>query len=269
MSHLTLEDITSFLDGMFPPNSAADWDSVGLVVGAPGNAVERILLTVDVTDATVQHAVDEGASLIIAHHPLLLRGVTSIAETTSKGRLVSKLLRHNISLYTAHTNADAAWPGVSDALAQAIGLNVRSDVSLEVHSGIGRIGELPAPISAHEFAKRIATNLPQSSSPVQVAGDVEKLVKNVAVCGGAGDSLLEEVAQLNVDAYVTSDLKHHVASEFVAANDCVLINIAHWAGEWPWLNQLARQLQSAFGDKVKVIVSQIPTDPWAISVARS
>jgi putative NIF3 family GTP cyclohydrolase 1 type 2 len=111
--------------------------------------------------------------------------------------------------------------------------------------------------------------LPKSPSAVQVAGDVEKTIKTVAVCGGAGDSLLEAVSVLDVDAYVTSDLRHLVASEFVATNDCVLINIAHWAGEWPWLNQLGRQIGDRFGDKVKVIVSQIPTDPWAISIARS
>ncbi|NBX70728.1 MAG: Nif3-like dinuclear metal center hexameric protein [Actinobacteria bacterium] len=269
MSSLTLEQITNFLDETFPANTAADWDSVGLVVGAPENSVERILLTVDVTQATVQQAIDEEASLIIAHHPLLLRGVTSIAETTNKGMLVSQLLRHKIALYTAHTNADSAWPGVSDALAETIGLAVRPEAALEVESGIGRIGELAASMTAQDFAHQIAESLPKSPSAVQVAGDTDKLIKTVAVCGGAGDSLLEAVSVLGVDAYVTSDLRHHVASEFVATNDCVLINIAHWAGEWPWLNQLARQIHDTFGDKVKVIVSQIPTDPWAISIARS
>ena len=269
MSSLTLEQVTNFLDETFPANLAADWDSVGLVVGAPANDVERILLTVDVTETTVQQAIDEGVSLIIAHHPLLLRGVTSIAETTNKGMLVSQLLRHKIALYTAHTNADAAWPGVSDALAESIGLNVRPEFALEVETGIGRVGELAKPLSAHDFAQQVSQNLPKSPSAVQLAGDVQKVIKTVAVCGGAGDSLLEAVSVLNVDAYVTSDLRHHVASEFVATNDCVLVNIAHWAGEWPWLNQLARQMEDTFGDKVKVIVSQIPTDPWVISIARS
>ena len=269
MSSLTLAQVTNFLDETFSSSLAAEWDSVGLVVGAPANDVERILLTVDVTEATVQQAIDEGVSLIIAHHPLLRRGVTSIAETSNKGMLVSQLLRHKIALYTAHTNADAAWPGVSDALAESIGLKVRPDFALEVETGIGRIGDLATDVTATEFAQQVAKCLPKSPSAVQVAGDVQKTIKTVAVCGGAGDSLLEAVSVLNVDAYVTSDLRHHVASEFVATNDCVLVNIAHWAGEWPWLNQLARQIGGRFGDKVKVIVSQIPTDPWAISIARS
>ena len=269
MSSFSLAEVVEFLDKTFPASTAAEWDNVGLVVGEPTKDVERILLTIDVTEETVQQAISEKASLIVAHHPLLLHGEISAAVASSKEQLMSLLLRHKIALYTAHTNADCAWPGVSDALAELIGISVTPEFALEVETGIGRIGELGKPISAVEFANQIASSLPRSPSPVNVAGDITKLVKSVAVCGGAGDSLLDVVADLNVDAFITSDLRHHVASEFVAANDCVLINIAHWASEWPWLNQLARQMHDTFGDKVKVIVSQIPTDPWAISIARS
>jgi dinuclear metal center YbgI/SA1388 family protein len=269
MTSLTIGQITELLDETFPENSAAEWDSVGLVVGAPANDVERILLTVDVTQAIVQQAINEEVSLIIAHHPLLLRGVTSIAETTQKGLLVSQLLRHKIALYTAHTNADAAWPGVSDALAQCIGLEVVPEVAIEVETGIGRVGELSISVTAEQFVKAIEQALPHSPSPVLLAGDPEKLIKRVAVCGGAGDSLLEQVAHFEVDAFVTSDLRHHVVSEFIAAHDCAIINIAHWVGEWPWLNQAAEVIRSAFGDKVKVIVSDLPTDPWTRSISRS
>ena len=163
MSSLTLAQVTNFLDETFSSSLAAEWDSVGLVVGAPANDVERILLTVDVTEATVQQAIDEGVSLIIAHHPLLRRGVTSIAETSNKGMLVSQLLRHKIALYTAHTNADAAWPGVSDALAESIGLKVRPDFALEVETGIGRIGDLATDVTATEFAQQVA--LAKSTCP--------------------------------------------------------------------------------------------------------
>lgn len=269
MGLLTLTQVTDFLDKTFPESTASEWDNVGLVLGAPAIEVDRILLTVDVTQSTIEQAIDEGATLIVAHHPLLLHGETSAAVTASKEILMSQLVRHKIALYTAHTNADVAWPGVSDALAEALGLVIRPDVAIEVETGIGRIGDLANPISARDFAIQVASELPYSHSPVKLAGNPEKVIKSVAICGGAGDSLLDAISELNVDAFVTSDLRHHVASEFVAANDCVLIDIAHWAGEWPWLNQLARQMHEVFGDKVKVIVSQIPTDPWAISISRS
>ena len=268
MSEVQLSDVISALNSRYPEVTAADWDSVGLVVGSPDVTVAKILFTVDVTLEVIEEAIARKAQLIVAHHPLLLRGVHSVAETTNKGQLLALLIRHNIALYTAHTNADGAWPGVSDALADLIGLDVRAGVALEVETGVGRVADVKHPVSAQELAEHIAHVLPQSPSPVQVAGNVHKIIKSVAICGGAGDSLLEAVAILNVDAYVTSDLRHHVASEFTATNDCVLMNIAHWAGEWPWLNVAAVALKQDLADKVDVIVSQIPTDPWALTITR-
>jgi len=269
MSELTISAGIAALNSAYPEHLASSWDSVGLVIGSPERELACIFLTVDVTQVIVDQAIAVGASLIVAHHPLLLRGISTIAETTHKGAIVSQLMRHNIALYTAHTNADAAWPGVSDALAQCIGLEVVPEVAIEVETGIGRVGELSMSVTAEQFVKAIEQALPHSPSPVLLAGDPEKLIKRVAVCGGAGDSLLEQVAHFDVDAFVTSDLRHHVVSEFIAAHDCAIINIAHWVGEWPWLNQAAEVIRSAFGDKVKVIVSDLPTDPWTRSISRS
>ena len=269
MSNLTLGDITQLLEQKYPANSAADWDCVGLVVGNPTATVKRILLVVDVTKETVDEAISKEASLIIAHHPLLLSGVTSISESTHKGELLTTLVRNDIALFTAHTNADSARPGVSDALALTLGLKLESDCVLEPETGIGRIGTLPNPVLARQFVDQISTVLEYSPSPVLLAGNPDKLITTVAVCGGAGDSLLPIVGVSRADAYVTSDLRHHLASEFVADSKCVLINIAHWAGEWPWLNLLAQLLGDAFADKVEVLVSRIPTDPWTMSTARS
>ena len=269
MSNVRLSDVVLALQARYPESSAAEWDSVGLVVGSPDAIVTRVLFTVDVTDAVIDQAIAEQAQLIVAHHPLLLRGVHSLAETTLKGRLITKLIRSNIALYTAHTNADGAWPGVSDALATIVGGVVREHASLEPETQIGRIADLAQPQTAQAFAEHIATVLPKSVSPVQVAGNPNKQIQSFAVCGGAGDSLLETVAAIGVDAYITSDLRHHVASDFTATNDCVLINIAHWAGEWPWLQVAAQTLVNDLSNSVTVIVSEIPTDPWTLSIPRS
>jgi len=268
MSDVRLSEVIFALESRYPAANAAEWDSVGLVVGNPEVTITKVLFVVDVTPDTVAQAIAQDAQLIVAHHPLLLRGVHSVAETTVKGRLLTALIQKNIALYTAHTNADGAWPGVSDALASITGATVRPDVALEVETQIGRIADLATPLTAEGLAQLIASKLPHSSSPVQVAGNVDKVVQSIAFCGGAGDSLLEAVAALGVDAYVTSDLRHHVASDFVTANDCVLINIAHWASEWPWLNVASANLKVDLADKVDVVVSTIPTDPWSLTIAR-
>ncbi|MBU6348017.1 MAG: Nif3-like dinuclear metal center hexameric protein [Actinomycetales bacterium] len=269
MSQPKLAEVIQFLEHTFPADTAADWDSVGLVVGSPEAEITSALLVVDVTEATVQQAIDLNVSLIVAHHPLLLSGVDSVAQTTAKGRLITELIKHDIALFTIHTNADSARPGVSDALGECIGLEIIEGTELEVGTGIGRIGALRSPMSAQAFANQIAAALPRTTNPVLLAGDPTKSITRVAICGGAGDSFLDAVALLNVDAYVTSDLRHHKASEFIADNDCVLINVSHWAGEWPWLRALAKLFADTYADKVKVIVSDISTDPWSESAVRS
>ena len=106
----------------YPPVWAEQWDRVGLILGEPDAPVSRVWCVVDVVPETVTEAVDAGADMIIAHHPLLMRGVSSLAPTTYKGWIVHQLIRAGIALYAAHTNADVANPGVSDALAARLGL---------------------------------------------------------------------------------------------------------------------------------------------------
>ena len=117
-----LADVVAALDALYPPSWAESWDAVGLVVGDPSAVVRRVLFAIDPVDAVAAEAAERGADLLVTHHPLYLRGTTSVAATTPKGRLVHRLVSGRCGLFVAHTNADVASPGVSDALAQAVGL---------------------------------------------------------------------------------------------------------------------------------------------------
>jgi hypothetical protein len=132
-----------------------------------------------------------------------------------------------------------------------------------VTTGTGRCGTLP-PVTLAEFAEHVAAALPTTSHGVRVAGDPERQVRRVAVCGGAGDFLLDQVAGLPVDVYLTSDLRHHPAAEFVEKGGPALIDVAHWAAEWTWLPVVERRLRDALGDAVETRVSTIVTDPWTM-----
>ena len=112
-----MADVVALLDRRYPPAWAEEWDRVGLVLGEPTTGVRRVACVVDVVPETVEEALAAGADMIVAHHPLLLRGVSSVAATTYKGRIVHRLIKADVALYVAHTNADVADPGVSDALA--------------------------------------------------------------------------------------------------------------------------------------------------------
>ncbi len=119
-----LAEVIGVLDEAYPPRLAESWDSVGLVCGDPDDVIESVTIAVDATPAVVDEVPDR--SLLLAHHPLLLRGVDTVAASTPKGALIHRLIRSGRALFTAHTNADSAAPGVSDALADALGLAVEA-----------------------------------------------------------------------------------------------------------------------------------------------
>lgn len=367
-----LSDVIEVLDDAYPPALAADWDSVGLVCGDPSETVESVTIAVDATSDVVAEVPERG--LLLAHHPLLLRGVDTVSTDSAKGALLHRLIRSGSALFTAHTNADSASPGVSDALAEALGLTVdavlspvsdgarldkwvvfvpvehagavraalfaagagqigdyshcswavtgtgqflplagatpaigtigalehvsedrieviaparlRADVLAALRAshpyeepafdvfalaplpsgvGIGRICSLPDPEPLSDFVARVSAGLPPTSWGVRAAGDPGALVSRVAVCGGAGDSLLDEVASAGVDVYVTADLRHHPADEHLRASDVALVDVAHWASEYPWCDQAGTLLRTHFGGALAVRVSPVRTDPWNLA----
>jgi dinuclear metal center YbgI/SA1388 family protein len=128
-------------------------------------------------------------------------------------------------------------------------------------TGTGRVGTIEE-TTLDQFAARVAAALPATAHGVRVAGDPARVVRRVAVCGGAGDFLLDELARSDVDAYVTSDLRHHRAGEFLEHGGPALVDVAHWAAEWTWLPVVESRLRATLGDRVDTRVSTRCTDPW-------
>jgi dinuclear metal center YbgI/SA1388 family protein len=264
----TVLDVVNALDRRYPRDWAEAWDRVGLVLGDLAHPVSRVLCVVDCVPETVDQALAVGADLIVAHHPLLLKPVSSIAPDTYKGRIIHRLIRGDVGLYAAHTNADVANPGVSDALARRLGLvDLRplvpaTGAAAGEGRGHGRIGDLPEPMDLAELTGFVAARLPGTAAGIRAAGDPAWTIRTVAVCGGAGDSFLGEVKNAGVDAYLCADLRHHPASEHLAEGGPALLDVAHWATERPWLDEVADWLREEFG--FEVTVSDMDTDPWTV-----
>lgn len=264
---LSVADVIAVMERRYPSASAELWDAVGLVSGNPNNQVSKVLFAVDPSEQVIAQAQQFGAQLIIAHHPLIIKGVSTVSEETRKGKIITNLIKSDIALFTAHTNADVATPGVSDALAKALGLEVESPI--DPLTKLGRIGHLSRPIPLSDFAVQVNSGLPSTPRGIHVAGDLASAVERVAVCGGSGDSLLNQVSETDVDVFVTSDLKYHVAEEFVQSTGKALIDISHWAGEWPWLSQAADLLRADLSGNLETQVSDLVTDPWILTTVNS
>ena len=261
-----LATLISEFEKLWPVANAEEWDVVGLVSGSKEQRISKILLTVDVTAEVVDHAIEIAADLILAHHPMLLKPVNNLTEDSAKGSLLSKLIRSNIALYSAHTNSDAVPTGTSAMLAKAIGLHNTKPLQpfADGIHGIGKVGQLTHPISLGDLAAELNHALPATATGVRVAGDFENIVETVALCAGAGDSYLKLALESNADVFITSDLRHHPAQEILelakARNQIfALIDISHWAAEYLWLAQAKAELDS-LGLELEIEVCEIRTD---------
>jgi len=269
----TLADILAVSEELWPRSGAEAWDAVGLVSGAPAAEVTSVHLAVDAVLDTVDEAVAAGVGLLLTHHPLLLRGVTSVAEDRYKGAVLARLIRANCALIAAHTNADVVESGTSATLAARLGLrDVRPLVAGDrADRGIGRVGVLPAPTTLGRLARQLADILPPTAGGIRAAGDYDAPVTTVALCAGAGDAFLSLPDVLAADVYVTSDLRHHPASEFRENSRLgagpALVDVSHWASEWLWLDTAAEQLRVALPG-ITVTVSELRTDPWDFLVVQ-
>jgi dinuclear metal center YbgI/SA1388 family protein len=268
----TVGEVLLAIEELWPESLAEGWDAVGLVAGRADVEVSRILFAVDPTSEVLDEALAWGAQLIISHHPLLLKPVNSVAATGPKGEVLHRLIESGCALATVHTNGDSAVGGVSDVLADAFGL---SDVKPLVRSrdglpeeGIGRVGDLRDATTLADFAESVFSILPSVAGGVRVAGDKDGLIRRVAVCGGAGDSLFDAVRASQADVFVTADLRHHPASEArerAAGGRPYLIDVSHFGSEWLWLTPAAAALGNVLSDQgflTDIRVSSVNTDPW-------
>ena len=259
--------VISWLEKRFPASLAESWDTPGLQCGRPSANVSSVHFAVDPTLDVVREARECGASMLVTHHPLMLRGITHAGADTVKGAVLHELIEAGIALYAAHTNADSQLGGTNDALASALGMaDTRPLVpqASDPSVGSGRIGAVE-PMSLKAFAERVAAALPPTAGGVLFSGNADATVTTVAVCGGSGDSFLEAAASAGVDVYVTADLRHHPALDareaaVLRGGKPYLVSFSHAASESLWLAATAQQLSADLG--VATTVSTLNTDPW-------
>ena len=269
----TLAQVNAVVETLWPMSGAASWDAAGLLSGDLAAPVSSIHLAVDAVLDTADEALNLGADLLLVHHPLLFGGVTTVSQDRYKGAVLSRLIKADCALIAAHTNADVVESGTSGTFAAL--LNLQGVTPIEPSDvagrGLGRVGPLGETTTLGRLARLLGEVLPATASGIRVSGEFDAPITTVALCGGAGDSYLNHPAVLAADVYITSDLRHHTASEFRETarltGGPALIDVSHWASEWLWLASAASELRAALPG-VTVTVSDLRTDPWDFTVVQ-
>lgn len=253
----TVKEIYDFLDQIAPFSIQMNFDNAGFLVGRGQTPVERLLVTLDITESVVEEAALSDCQLIISHHPVIFHPAKSITDETVTGRVLLALTEHKIAAICAHTNLDAAQGGVNCCLAQAIGLEQIGQLHQDGVDasgqpfGIGRVGKVNRPgQSAGEFAVYVKETLGAASVRFVDAG---RPVECVAVGSGACGSMLADVAAVGCDTFVTADVKYDQYLE-ARALGINLIDAGHYPTEHVVCIPLADRLVAQFPD-LRVTVS--------------
>ena len=238
----TVADILNFIEGIAPPYMKMDWDNCGLLCGRRNKEVRKILVALDPFRNVVQEAIDQGADLIITHHPLIFRNpLMAVSDNNETGRLVLELMEHGIAAINAHTNLDLAPGGVNDVLAQTLGLQEIKIINPIDNYGLLRCGTVAEqPLSA--FLSSVKTNLCCDGLRYVDAG---KAVRKVAVGGGSCADEMLDALEAGCDTFVTADVKYN---QFRTAFELGLnlIDAGHFHTENPTMPVLAEKLATQF-----------------------
>ena len=253
-----VSEILSYLTDVAPISWQESYDNCGLLVGDANALVDKVLLTLDVTEKVIDEAIANSFHLVVSHHPLIFKGLKNILVDDTTGRIITKAIKNDIAIAAMHTNIDNSFYGVNRALAEKLGLNDLNILHLnntETQIGSGMIGEFENEMSEHEFLKLIKEKLNIPS--LRHSCLLEKNIKKVAICGGSGSFLINDAKQCKADAYITADLKYH--DFFEADNEILIVDAGHFETE-QFTKQLFADIILKKNPKFAVQISEVNTN---------
>ncbi len=230
---IKVSDVLDCIQTYAPPSMCFDGDNVGLLVGNLDSEVTKVLITLDVDEFVVREAIDKKAELIISHHPLMFRPISSLTETNPEQRCIRLMVENSISLISAHTNLDSVQGGLNDFLSSKLSIVNTSviDVNGEYRGnpyGFGRVGEFEEEMSLSEVLNLVKTRL--GCMGMRYVGSPETLIKKVAVNSGSGADVLTYCIENKIDLLITGDVKYNQARCAYESGLCV-IDAGHYETE--------------------------------------
>ena len=270
---MKVKTITSYLESIAPLSLQEDYDNSGLLIGSEENEISGVLVTLDCTEEVLEEAIKKNCNLIIAHHPIIFKGLKKITGRNYTERVVEKAIKNNISIYAIHTNLDNVPEGVNRKICEKLGLTNSKILSPHPLSqrrgefGSGMIGILKTAASEISFLNKIKRVMKAKS--LRHTSLLGKKISKVAVCGGSGSFLLSEAIKQKADVFVTADFKYH--QFFDAENKVVVADIGHYESEQFTKELLRDMLMEKFSifatrfkkgeKKIPLLISAINTNP--------
>lgn len=228
---MLIREITDVIERFAPLGWQAPYDNAGLIVGRPDDEVHRALLAVDVTEEVLDEAEAEACDLVITHHPIVFHPLKRFNSADAVQRCVERAIRRGIALYACHTNLDSAPDGMSWHLARMIGverLEVLQPSDAAEGVGFGVVGELPEAVPTLAFMERIRQRL--ALRVIRYSDPASECVRRVAVCTGAGASMIGDARRVGADFYLTADLKYN---DFMTPDKALTVaDIGHFESEY-------------------------------------
>lgn len=244
---MKVKTITSYLESIAPLSLQEEYDNSGLLIGNEENEISGALICLDCTEEVLEEAIKKNCNLIIAHHPIIFRGLKKITGKNYVERVVEKAIRNNISIYAIHTNLDNVSVGVNKKICDKLGLTNCKILSPSIKGkilsgkkeevGAGMIGVLKSHSAEISFLNKIKKVM--KSGSLRHTSLLNKKISRVAVCGGSGSFLLDEAIGQKADVFVTADFKYH--QFFDAENKIIIADIGHYESE-QFTKELLRDL---------------------------
>lgn len=228
---MRVQDIVDILDNAFHFSTQDSWDNSGLLIGNPDYTATGILLALDITESVVNEAINKGLNVIVAHHPIMFRGLKRLVSADPEQRLIAKAIRSDISIIAVHTPLDKTpHIGTSYAIGKLLSLQNMQTLCPEKlpydNWGYGAVGQLPQAMPADKFLSFVANTL--HCETISHNGNIRNTIQKVAICTGSSVEFTSKAEASGADAYITADIKYH---QMASSESMLLMDIGHFESE--------------------------------------
>lgn len=253
-------DFSKIIEAFCPPQLAEPWDNCGFQINSEGDSVERVLVALEVASEVIDEAVERGADMIVTHHPLIFGGVKSIDARDVTGGYISKLIKHDISVYSCHTSFDKMEGGNNDYIGRILDLeNVRA---FDRDNGFCRKAETPFEITFSEMIHQVSEAFQIDEKYFNTVGDRTRSINCIGWCSGSGGEFIRDAVSEGCDLYITGDVKYHDAMYAAESGICIL-DAGHFGSEKIFVENMADILRYELKEyDIEILESIVDINPF-------